>query len=138
MNKINWGRVLLGGIVAGLVMNVVEYVFHTYVIAGQENAAMASLNAHMMNGAIPVFLALGFVQGIVTIWLYAAARPRYGGSAGTAVIIAIGVWILAYAIPDLGVAYQGLLPLRLMCMEAVVGLVEAIVATVAGAALYKE
>jgi len=138
MNKINWGRVLLGGIVAGLVMDVIEYVFHTYVIADQENKAMAALNAHLMNGAIPVFLALGIVTGIVTIWLYAAARPRYGGSAGTAVIIAIAVWILGYAIPDLGVAFQGLFPMRLMCVELVVGLVEAIVATVAGAALYKE
>ena len=138
MNKINWGRVLLGGIVAGLVMNIVEYVFHTYVIGGQETAAMSSLNAHMMNGAIPVFLALGFVQGIVTIWLYAAARPRYGGSAGTAVIIAIGVWILAYAIPGIGVAFEGLYPMHLTCVALVVGLVEAIVATIAGAALYKE
>ena len=138
MNKINWGRVLLGGLVAGLIMNIVEYVFHTYVIAQQEGEAMNVLNAHMMNGAIPVFLALGFVTGIVAIWLYAAARPRYGAGAKTAVLIAIGVWILGYAIPDIGVAFEGLSPMRLMCLEAVVGLVEVIVATVAGAALYME
>ena len=138
MNKINWGRVLLGGLVAGLVMNAIEYVFHTYVIAAQETAVMNALNAHMMNGAIPVFLALGFVTGIVTIWLYAAARPRYGGSAATAVIIAIAVWIIAYVVPNIGVAFEGLYPLRLTCEGLVVGLVEAIVATVAGAALYKE
>lgn len=138
MNKINWGRVLLGGLVTGLVMNVVEYVFHTYVIAAQEAEVMKSLNAHMMNGAIPLFLVLGFVTGIVTIWLYAAARPRYGAGAKTAVIIAIAVWIIAYAIPNIGVAFEGLYPLRLMCEGLVVGLIEAIVATVAGAALYTE
>jgi len=138
MTKINWGRVLLGGVVAGIVMNVIEYVFHTYVIAAQETEVMKALNAHMMNGAIPVFLALGFVTGIVTIWLYAAARPRYGAGAKTAVLIAIAVWIIAYAIPNIGVAFEGLYPLRLMCEGLVVGLVEAIVATVAGAALYKE
>ena len=138
MNKINWGRVVLGGIVAGVIMDVVEYVFHTYVIAEKESAAMTALNVHMRNDAIPVFLALGIVTGIVTLWLYAAARPRYGGSAGTAVMIAIAVWIIAYAIPDIGIAFQGLFSMHLMCEEAVVGLVEVIVATVAGAALYKE
>lgn len=138
MTKINWGRVLLGGVVAGIVMNLIEYVFHTYVIAGQEGAAMTALGAHMMANAIPIFLALGFVTGIVTIWFYAAARPRYGAGAKTAVMIAIGVWVIAYAIPDIGMAGQGLFPMRLMCLEAVVGLVEIVVATVAGAALYKE
>jgi hypothetical protein len=138
MNKINWGRVLLGGVVAGIIMDAIEYVLHTYVIAGQEGAAMKALGAQMMNGAIPLFLALGILTGIVTIWLYAAARPRYGAGAKTAVIIAIGVWIIAYAIPDIGIAGQGLFSMHLMCMEAAIGLVEAIVATVIGAALYKE
>jgi len=138
MNKINWGRVLLGGLVTGLVMNVIEYVLHTYVLAGRENAAMAALGAHMMKGAIPVFLALGFVTGIVVIWLYAAARTRYGAGAKTAVLIAIAVWIIAYAIPDVGMAGEGFFSPHLMCLEAVVGLVEVIVATVAGAALYTE
>lgn len=99
---------------------------------------MTALGAHLINGAIPIFMALGILTGIVTIWLYAAARPRYGAGAGTAVIIAIGVWILGYAIPDIGIAGQGLFSMRLMCTEAVVGLVEVIVATVVGAALYKE
>lgn len=138
MNKINWGRVLLGGIVAGIVMDAIEYVLHTYVIAAQENAAMKALGAQLMNGAIPIFLALGIVTGVVTIWLYAAARPRYGAGAKTAVLIAFAVWIIGYAIPDIGIAGQGLFSMHLMCMEAVIGLVEVIVATVIGAALYKE
>lgn len=138
MNKINWGRVLLGGIVAGIVMDAIEYVLHTYVIATRENAAMKALGAQLMNGAIPIFLALGIVTGIVTIWLYAAARPRYGAGVKTAVLIAFAVWIIGYAIPDIGIAGQGLFSMHLMCLEAVIGLVEVIVATVIGAALYKE
>jgi hypothetical protein len=138
MNKINWGRVILGGVVAGIVMDVIEYVLHTYVLAGQEGTAMTALGAHLINGAIPIFMALGILTGIVTIWFYAAARPRYGAGAGTAVIVATGVWILGYAIPDIAIAGQGLFSMHLMGTEAVVGLVEVIVATVVGAALYKE
>lgn len=36
MNKTNWGRVILGGVVAGIIMNVIEYVLHTYVLAGRK------------------------------------------------------------------------------------------------------
>jgi hypothetical protein len=138
MNKINWGRVLLGGVVAGIVIDVIEYVLHTYVFAQQEAAVAKALGAQMMNGAIPVFLGLGIVTGIVTIWLYAAARPRYGAGAKTAVIIAFAVWILGYAVPNIGLVGGGLSPMRLTCIETIIGLVEIIVATVIGAALYKE
>ena len=81
MSKVNWGRVILGGIVAGIISDAIEYVLHTYVIASQESAAMKATGAQMMNGAIPLFMALGIVVGIATIWLYAAARPRYGAGA---------------------------------------------------------
>jgi hypothetical protein len=138
MNKINGGRVLLGGVVAGIIMDAIEYVVHTYVVAGQEGAAMKALGAQMVNGAIPIFLALGILTGIVTIWLYAAARPRFGAGAKTAVIIAFAVWIIGYAIPDIGIAGQGFFSMHLMSLEAAIGLVEAVVATVLGAALYKE
>jgi hypothetical protein len=138
MNKINWGRVLLGGVVAGIVMDVIEYALHTYVVADQEGAAMKTMGVHMINGAIPIFLALGILTGIVTIWFYAAARPRYGGSAKTAALVGFGVWIISYAIPNVGLGGEGIFPMRLMCIEAAIGLVELIVATIVGAALYKE
>lgn len=138
MNKINWGRVLLGGVVAGIVIDVIEYVFHTYIIAAQETAAMKAMGAQLMNGAIPVFLALGIVTGIAAIWLYAAARPRYGASAKTAVVTGFGVWVIGYVIPNLGTSFQGLYPLRVAEIVSAVGLVEIIVASIIGASLYKE
>ncbi len=138
MNKINWGRVLLGGIVAGIVSNAIEYVLHTYVIAGQENAAMQAMGAKLMNGAIPIFMALGIVTGIAAVWLYAAVRPRYGAGAGTAAIAGLGVWVIGYAVPDIAVCVEGLYPIHLTGVALVVGLVEIILATVVGAALYKE
>ncbi len=138
MGKINWGRVILGGLVAGLVINIFEYVLNTYVIAKDATAAMKALGVQLAPHAIPMFIAAGFVVGIVTIWLYAAARPRYGASAKTAVITAFAVWLLAYAIPDFEIGLQNLFPTRLLCIGAAVGLVEIIVASVVGAALYKE
>ena len=138
MSKINWGRVLLGGVVAGLVIDVVEYVLNTYVLGSEMAAVTDRLGIKMISGAVPVFLALGIVMGIAAIWLYAAARPRYGASAKTAAITAFGFWIIGYAVPNAFLVVQGLFPARLLCIASLVGLVEIIVASIAGAAVYKE
>jgi len=138
MSKINWGRVLLGGLVAGVVINLVEYVANVYVFAAQNDAAMKALGVHLVPHAIPMFLVVGFVIGIATIWLYAAVRPRYGAGAATAVIAALGVWVIGYALPNFEIWLNGIFPARLLFIGSLVGLVEIIVASVAGAAVYKE
>lgn len=138
MSKINWGRVLLGGLVAGLVIDVVEYVLNTYVLGSEMAAVTDRLGIKMIPSAIPIFLALGIVMGIAAIWLYAAARPRYGASAKTAAITAVGFWIIGYAVPNAFLVVQGLFPARVLCIASLVGLVEIIVASIAGAAVYKE
>ncbi|HKV03696.1 MAG TPA: hypothetical protein VJO53_01175 [Candidatus Acidoferrales bacterium] len=138
MGKINWGRVILGGLVAGVVINLVEYVSNTYVIATQNDAAMKALGVQLPHNAIPMFLLNGFLLGIAAIWLYAAARPRYGASAKTAAVTALGVWFIGYALPNFGMGASGIFPARLLCIASVIGLVEIILASIAGAAVYKE
>lgn len=138
MGKINWGRVLLGGLVAGLVINVVEYVLNTQVLASETAALNAKMGVQMRPNAIPIYLLLGFILGIAAIWAYAVARPRYGAGPKTAVIVAIGVWVIGYALPNLEIWLGGILPVRLLCIFTLVGLVELVVASVAGAAVYKE
>ncbi|MBC8647371.1 MAG: hypothetical protein H7X85_09430, partial [Thermoanaerobaculia bacterium] len=43
MGKINWGRVILGGIVAGIVINISEYVLNELVMKDKWQAAMTAL-----------------------------------------------------------------------------------------------
>jgi hypothetical protein len=138
MGKINWGRVLLGGLVAGVVIDVVEYVLNNHVLAEQNDALLKALNVQMRPNAIPMFMLNGLLLGIAAIWAYAAARPRYGAGPKTAVITGLGVWFIGYALPNFGLWAAGVLPTRLTCIGTLVGLVEVVVASVAGAALYKE
>jgi len=42
MSKINLGRVILGGLVAGLIANLLEFVLHEKVIKADEMAAMTA------------------------------------------------------------------------------------------------
>jgi len=138
MGKINWGRVLLGGLVAGVVMDVVDYVLHTYLIAAQDAAMMKALGVQLRPGAIPIFLIEGLVLGIATIWAYGVARPRYGAGPKTAVIVALGVWVIGNVLPNVGDWAEGILAANMLCLGLIIGLVEIVIASVAGAALYQE
>jgi len=138
MGKINWGRVLLGGLVAGVVLDLVNYVLNTYVWAQQNTEMMKSLGVQLRPNAIPTFLLEGLVLGIAMVWAYAVARPRYGAGPKTAVITGLGVWVIGGLLPDLDLWASGILPTRMLCIGTVVGLVVIVVVSVLGAAVYKE
>ena len=139
MGSINLGRVFLGGIVAGIVINIFEYVLNAIVLADSWRAVTAAHNLLTVGGtAILVFNIIGFVIGIAAVWTYAAVRPRFGEGPGTAFIAAILIWLVGYVINDTYNAVVGLFPLSLTLILIGVGLVEIVVATLAGAYVYKE
>ncbi len=139
MPGINSTRVLLGGLVAGLVLNVSEFVLNTKVVGTDMAAAMAHMNLPMVAGQqIAVFTVLCFVVGVVAVWLYAAIRPRFGPGPKTAFIAGIAVWLLADLYGGISMAVMGFFPMQLMAITLTWGLVEVLVAVQVGAYLYKE
>jgi hypothetical protein len=74
----------------------------------------------------------------VTIWLYAARRPRYGPGVQTALCAGLTIWGLAYLYPTVFFLAMKLFPTRLTVISTVWGLAEVLIASVAGAAIYKE
>jgi|SRR5215472_8608821 len=138
MNTINWNRVLLGGLLAGGIINVSEFITNGIVLVRQWEIAMKTLGRSMSNRALVSFAILGFVSGITVVLLYATARPRFGPGAKTAVLAGFVFWIIGYVLPSLGFSAAGLLPTRLLIIGTMLGLVEVTLASVAGAWLYKE
>jgi hypothetical protein len=139
MSRINMRRVILGGIAAGVVINVGESILNLVVLGADMEAAMARLNLPPIGGqAIGVFVFMGFVVGILTTWLYAAIRPRFGPGPKTAMCAGAIVWFFAYFYSGLGMVVMGMFAARLMTIAVAWGLVEILVAAVVGAALYKE
>jgi len=136
---INTARVVIGGLVAGLVINVGEFILNMVVLGADMNSAMARLNLPPVGGAaIGIFTALAFALGIVTIWLYAAIRPRYEPGATTALCAGAAVWFFSYLYGSIGMTVMGMFPVRMMVVACVWGLGEILVAAVAGAYFYKE
>jgi len=138
MGKTNLGRVILGGLLAGLILNIFEYVLNGVVFASQWDGFEKMLGRHMRPGAIPFFTVSTFVMGIGVIWLYAVARPRLGPGAKTATLTGFAFWLFAYAIPAANDVVAGLSPGRLTVTVTVILLVGAILASIGGAWLYSE
>ena len=139
MSKIDTGRALIGGIVAGIIIDIFEYVLNGIVLRDQWNTIPTTHNLPMIGmNEIVIFNILGLVTGIAAVWAYAAMRPRFGAGPMTAVYVALLVWVVGYVIPNVFQTVSGLVPLNMMLTITVVGLVEIIVATVSGAYIYKE
>ncbi len=139
MTPINWSKVITGGLVAGLIMNISEYILNEPVLGAQMAESMASLNLPPVSGgAIAVFVPMTFALGIFTIWLYAAIRPRYGAGAKTAICAGLAVWFAAYLSPLIVMVTLGFTPMYFGVIGGVWGAVELIVAALAGGYLYQE
>src|ERR1051326_6128520 len=102
MGKINMMKVLVGGLIAGVVLNVVDSVLFGIVLKDQMAAAMASFNRPAMtNAQIPWFVFPDFVAGIFLVWLYAAIRPRFGAGPATAAKAGFAAWFVGMVLVDL-------------------------------------
>lgn len=139
MGKINIGRMMLGGLLAGLVLNVGEFLLNEPILGKEWAAAMEALNRPPISGsAIGWFVVLSFVLGIAIVWLYAAIRPRYGAGPKTAICAGLAVWFFVWLWGFGGSIVMGLYPTKLVVITVVWGLFEVPLAALAGAWLYKE
>jgi len=139
MGKINWGRVVLGGLLAGVVLNVFDWLCYGVWLKADFGAAMQALGKPgSMDNLVPWFVFLDFIYGIALVWVYAAIRPRFSPGVATAVIAGVAVWFFIAFLHALGEAPMQLFPQRLYVDGAIVALVQYPVAAVVGAFLYKE
>lgn len=138
MGQINLGRVLGGGLLAGLVINVGEVLLNEVVLGDAWEAAWAALGVVQSPAMIALFMIYGFLLGLGSVWLYAAIRPRFGPGLRTAVIAGLASWFLAYFLFGLMNLATDVFPQGIVWFVTAWGLVEIPLGTAVGAALYKE
>jgi len=139
MSKVNLGRVVLGGVLAGLLINVSEFVLNGFVVAADMEAAMRARNLPPLDNMMVIwFVVLGFLLGIATVWAYAAIRSRFGPGVRTAATAGVFVWLLGYVYPNVGMGVIDVFPARLLIIVTCWGLPEIIIASIAGAWAYTE
>jgi hypothetical protein len=140
MGKINMSRVIIAGLVAGLVADGLGYLVDGILLAPRWADGMKALgHGDFSSNQWIWFNLLGLVSGIALIWIYAAIRPRFGAGAKTAVLAGLAVWVVGALLPNLSFMWvAGLFSHQLMVMTTLGGLVEIVVGAIAGASLYQE
>jgi hypothetical protein len=140
MGTINVGRLILGGIVAGIVGDVLDYPVDGMWLSTMWTDQLGSLGRpEFSNNQILLFMLTGIFVGIVSIWVYAAIRPRFGPGVKTAIYAGIAVWIASTLLPNFALMwvtrfFNG----HLTGYTTLGALFEIVIGTIVGAALYKE
>ena len=139
MGRISLVRVVLGGLVAGVVINVFEFVLNGYFLANDWRDLMESLHLPQLGvNELISFIVLGFVTGLAAVWTYAAIRPRFGAGPKTAIYAALVTWVTAYLLSSVYGEAVGTETQAIAHTVMIVGMIEIVVATLAGAFFYKE
>ena len=142
--QVNLARAVAGGLLAGLVMNISEFVLHALVLGPDGEALQAEWQQlGLVVEADPMMLLLlvlaTFALGIMAVWTYAAIRPRFGAGVGTAACAGLLVWALSYGYSAIYVhAAVQIYPPRLTWLPVAWSLIEVPVATIVGAWVYRE
>lgn len=132
-------KVLIGGFVAGLVMNAIDFVVNVPWLGEQWLAAIQARGVDPKN--VPLggagWVYVDFIGGIFIVWFYAAIRPRFGAGPKTAVIAGLAVWFICHIIFS-SYWFMGMLDGGLVFASSMGAIVAAVAAAFAGCAMYKE
>ena len=139
---INNAKVITGGLAAGLVLNILDFLSNMFVMANSFKTELDALNPALMAkmeepAAMGALIALDFVLGLLLVWTYAAIRPRFGAGAGTAVKAGILVWAISATTWFFTVA-MGFFSAGFFVRSAALSLVAMLISAYVGAMLYKE
>lgn len=140
MARINTGSVIVGGLVAGLVINVIEFVMNMWVLADMSRSLMERMGLPPEPSAGPIvgFVILGFIMGFLVAWTYAAIRATYGPGPKTAFCAGFAVWVAAGVIPILSYHFMGLYGAHYAAIGLAYTLVELVIAGLVAGKLYKD
>ena len=140
MAAINYGRVLAGGLVAGVVANIVDFV--SAIVLSEDLARMAqrlNLNQNLLasSSVAVTWVIVDFVYGLLLVWTYAAIRPRFGPGPATAARAGVLLWVAVTAIL-FGFLSMGVFTPDTYYKSSAFALASSVLAALAGGYVYKE
>ena len=141
MAQINWGRLVLGNLVASIIMFVTDGFIHETITRADWVSVYDGLKTTMPtpHGSSLVYFAffeLG--RGFTAMMFYVLMRAFFGAGPKTAVLAGIVGWIAFSLTGPVQFIPLGFFSNVLWLKVGAIHLVTSIVATIAGAALYKD
>lgn len=141
MARINWGRLILGGLIAAIMMFFADGFIHERLVKTDWHAVYAGLRAAEPepHGASMVYFALFELgRGLISMLFYATMRTHFGPGPKTAVLAGIASWIAFSLTGPAQFIPLGFFSTSLWFKVGAAQLVTSIVAAIAGAAMYKD
>ena len=141
MARINWGRLILGSLIAAVILFVTDGFIHEKIARADWMAVYDGLRAtppepHGTSMAYFGFFELG--RGFIAMMFYATMRAYFGAGPKTAVLAGIIAWIAFSITGPAQFIPLGFYSSALWLKVGVLHLITSIIATIAGAALYKD
>jgi hypothetical protein len=139
MGKIDKSRVLLGGFAAGLVIVIGEYILNGIILVNEFSAQREKYGLGDPTAAeLTVGAIITVLYGVILIWIYAVIRPRFGPGPRTALIAAATFWAIAYVLFLGSLWANSIVSVKFAVVSILWGMVEAPIAALIGAGLYRE
>ena len=142
MRKMNVGRVLLGGILAGILLFLTDGFIHSKLLSDDWMAVMRaagrSVETEEHGGDMAYFVVFELLRGLAMAWLYAVIRAHYGPGPKTAICAALTVWGLMFPLAFLELVPMGLFTTKMLVMWSLYELITSVIAGLVAGALYKE
>ena len=141
MAQINWGRLFLGSLVAAIIMFLTDGFIHERLFGADWNAVYEGLRATMPEPhgtSMAYFAVYELGRGFTAMMFYVLMRPFFGAGPKTAVLAGIVGWIAFSLTAPAQFIPLGFFSNALWLKVGAIHLVISIVATIAGAALYKD
>ena len=135
---INTGKVVVGGLVAGVVLNALDYVFQAVVLKRDFEIMQQRLNLNPAAANNPVpWIIVDFILGFLVIVTYVGFRARWGPGPKTAIyaglVIFLSMCSMMFALTIIGV-----FPTDTYMKSQALSLVAIMCASLASAKFYKE
>ena len=141
MSRINWARLFIGSLIAAIIMFVTDGFIHETILKADWHALYTALRAtepegHGSNMVYFALFELG--RGFTAMMFYVTMRAFFGAGPKTAVLAGIVGWIAFSLTGPVQFIPLGFFSNTLWLKVAVIHLIVSIIATIAGAALYKD
>ena len=141
MAKINWGRLIVGSLIAAIIMFVTDGFIHEMIAKADWKAVYDGLRAtepepHGFSMVYFAMFELG--RGFTAMMFYVTMRAFFGAGPKSAVLAGIVGWVAFSLTGPVQFIRLGFFSNALWLKVGAIHLITSIIATIAGAALYKD
>lgn len=141
MSRMNWGRVVSGGLIAAIIGFLTDGFLHEQLVGTDWKVVYDGLRIsspeHSAKGLV-YFAIFELGRGLVSLLLYALMRSQFEPGPRTAAMAGVVAWIAFSIAGPAQFIPLGFFSNALWIKVAAFQLVTSILATLAGAALYRE